>query len=1057
MKRIVLLLAVMCFQQANAAAMDVSDIPMAVENNVPLNFMFMVDNSGSMKNVVPDDPYNPSSTYLSNCPFNRQIPSGSSITLSISGGAPRINYGGNNYVLGTANGQRCFINSAIYTAELATNNIPTPTQYTGHYLNWYFGAYDGPITGWSDRKKLTSSAYKVPTRLEAAKDASVQTLDALPIASGSLRPKVRVGLATFGGTNGTTGGQLLQDMFDLNTTNLATMKTRVNNMDYLLYTPLSETLANIGRYFTLPLASNTTLRIHPDTNPSNVQISSLFDQDSTGRDSLASVPSGTSSCTGTACPVQYWCQKTQVVMLTDGRPYEDRGLKTNSYLCDYDGDSNGNCSNNDQKSSTSHSPTIHLGGAHSYEPTGSDYLNDVAQALFEIDLRPDLTAPAGRSKKNNIRTYTVGFADEQSKNDPQLQETAFQGGGIFYTADNTAQLAAALKSAVDDALAKDGAAAAVAVVNTQITIDNTAYASKYNSGYWSGDLEAYAINTTTGAMSGAAIWSAQSLLESRTSGNRYIVTSNSSRNGGLAFTAANSGLASGLVSYIRGDRSLEGTTYRKRDKLLGDIINAEPVVVKYSGTTLVYQGANDGMLHVFNGNVTTDANRGQELWAYVPRALYGKLSTYADPNYTHTFMVDATPTVADVVIGGNTVKMLVGGYGKGGAGYYALDITSPTANNENAAAGKVMWESLYNDSRIGYGYGAPLIINTPQGWRVVVASGFNNGSSAPPSGINGDGHGRVLLLNPATGAVSEVIDTNIGTAVTPSGLAYLAKPQSAGPSDVVQYVYGGDTLGNVWRFNLSSLTATKIATLTDGSNVAQPITSAPVVGAGAAANQNLVIVGTGSYLGASDVPGNTPQNSWATQRQSMYGIIDDTSVSSPSLPNIRGSNGSTCPTGGGNGDFVCQLLNVSTTTTYSGTDNAIASKRGWYLDLPVSNSRMVTAPYLTTGGAVVATINIPTNAACDPGGSSWLLNVKAANGGAILQSYGGSSYHPALTFLSNALGSRPVIIVTATEMHALVRHSDQSVSSPVVYEPPTGGGGGGTAVPWRRVYWMEIL
>ena len=147
------------------------------------------------------------------------------------------------------------------------------------------------------------------------------------------------------------------------------------------------------------------------------------------------------------------------------------------------------CSNYGKKTNTTH--VGHLGGAHSYESGGSDYLDDMAQALFDIDLRPDLVPPPGRAKKNNIRTYTIGFADDQAKNDPLLQETAAQGGGLFDTADDTASLVLAMKKAVDDALSKDAASAAVAVVNTQITIDNTAYASSYDPGQWTGDLEAF--------------------------------------------------------------------------------------------------------------------------------------------------------------------------------------------------------------------------------------------------------------------------------------------------------------------------------------------------------------------------------------------------------------------------------------------------------------------------------------------------------------------------------------------------------------------------------------
>ena len=109
---------------------------------------------------------------------------------------------------------------------------------------------------------------------------------------------------------------------------------------------------------------------------------------------------------------------------------------------------------------------------------------------------------------------------------------------------------------------------------------------------------------------------------------------------------------------------------------------------------MVYQAANDGMLHAF------DAATGAESWAYVPGLVFPGLSELASPNYQHRFYVDGTPTVGDVDFnnaGGSTGTpdwhtILVGGLRQGGKGYYALDVTSPDAADETTAAGKVLWE-----------------------------------------------------------------------------------------------------------------------------------------------------------------------------------------------------------------------------------------------------------------------------------------------------------------------------------------------------------------------------
>jgi len=174
------------------------------------------------------------------------------------------------------------------------------------------------------------------------------------------------------------------------------------------------------------------------------------------------------------------------------------------------------------------------------------------------------------------------------------------------------------------------------------------------------------------------------------------------------------------------------------------------------------------------------------------------------------------------------------------------------------------------------------------------------------------------------------------------------------------------------------------------------------------------------------VPGNTPQNAHATQVQSVYGIIDDTSVVSPPLPNIRGGNGSTCPSGGGTGAFVCQNPGTAqnNNTEYTNTTYGLsATQTGWYFDLPIANARVVTHPQLSSGGALVITVNVPTNTTCDPGGSSWFVNVDAANGGAIPTTYNGNTYWPSFSFQGYALSSRAVIVETADGKRAVIRPS----------------------------------
>lgn len=158
--------------------------------------------------------------------------------------------------------------------------------------------------------------------------------------------------------------------------------------------------------------------------------------------------------------------------------------------------------------------------------------------------------------------------------------------------------------------------------------------------------------------------------------------------------------ALGILDYVRGtDGPIDGKTTRNRTikysagessqpQRLGDIINSSPTAVTapaesfdllYSDPSygdffkkyrlrrsVVYVGANDGMLHAFNsgfynpttrtfalksdGGSETEHPLGAELWAYVPFNLLPHLTWLTDPDYPHVSYVDGKPRVFDARI-----------------------------------------------------------------------------------------------------------------------------------------------------------------------------------------------------------------------------------------------------------------------------------------------------------------------------------------------------------------------------------------------------------------------
>jgi len=237
-----------------------------------------------------------------------------------------------------------------------------------------------------------------------------------------------------------------------------------------------------------------------------------------------------------------------------------------------------------------------------------------------------------------------------------------------------------------------------------------------------------------------------------------------------------------VVDWIRG---LDSSQYRSRKIYtdtdsdgsadntvtwrLGDVINSSPTVVatptenfdlvwndpsytafyiKYKERrTMIYFGANDGMLHAINGgfyneetksyctHINTDGTcdpskgfkLGAEVWAYVPYNMHPHLSCLTDKDYQHQYYVDLKPRVFEAQIfnkdsvdhpnGWGTI--LVTGFNFGGDGQQDLikddnyfgssfsifDITNPEKRPE------LLGEFTYDgDFTLGYALNQPTVV-----------------------------------------------------------------------------------------------------------------------------------------------------------------------------------------------------------------------------------------------------------------------------------------------------------------------------------------------------------
>jgi type IV pilus assembly protein PilY1 len=436
----------------------------------------------------------------------------------------------------------------------------------------------------------------------------------------------------------------------------------------------------------------------------------------------------------------------------------------------------------------------------------------------------------------------------------------------------------------------------------------------------------------------------------------------------------------------------------------------------------------------------------------------------ADKQYAdrHTNYVNGSPITTDICTAncGNPFNastpstnpvwktVLVAGLNGGGRGYFALDISNPSSP-------ALLWEftttsgiGVVQDADLGFTYGQPVVTRLNDGtWVVLVTSGYDNGTDSPvkttPSGSTfvanspaGSGGGYLYVLNAGTGALIRKIATGAGTASAPSGLAKIAGYNVEPSGNRASFVYGGDLLGNVWRFDINAGTVLKLATLfsdTAGANP-QPIMTTPQLGV--ILGKRIVFIGTGKYLEVPDLS--------TTQVQTQYAIKDDDA--STTLVNPRNSLVQQFLVANPDGTAT-RLSAASATATTTGMNPVdFGSGRGWFVDLPDLRERVNIDAKLVQGTLLVPSI-VPSATECSPGGTGWLNFFDYKTGGAVTTSGIASGKYDAPIVGTNVLyidGNPVVEVVTANEPTPKI---DPSVDFNATAGAFTG----------KRMLWRELI
>ena len=211
-------------------------------------------------------------------------------------------------------------------------------------------------------------------------------------------------------------------------------------------------------------------------------------------------------------------------------------------------------------------------------------------------------------------------------------------------------------------------------------------------------------------------------------------------------------------------------------------------------------------------------------------------------------------------------------------------------------------------------------------------------------------------MSVATGRLLHTITT------TGSGLKeinnYVRNP---GADNTTTSLYGGDLLGNLWRFGFkldgTPEEAVKLVTLTDDTGKAQAITTrVELVASPGSQSRPRILVGTGRLLGVPDLDDKNVQ--------SVYGFEDGVYTSGVSLRSQLKQmklEASTNAAGQQTRRLVCQ----------SSAADCKDDAKGWYVDLPDSGERVDIDMRLAYSTLVFAS-NVPSPDACSTGGYGWI-------------------------------------------------------------------------------------
>lgn len=479
------------------------------------------------------------------------------------------------------------------------------------------------------------------------------------------------------------------------------------------------------------------------------------------------------------------------------------------------------------------------------------------------------------------------------------------------------------------------------------------------------------------------------------------------------------------------------TPFTSGETLTGLTSGAKATVVTVPDVTMIFFGANDGMLHAVRD---TD---GTEAWGFIPPNQLARLKSMVEST-SHQYYVDSSPKMYLYDVNGNGFidladgdkVILVSGERKGSSGYFALDVTSPEAP-----------VFLWRINRVDDLAFAPLnavISQLGESWseprfgKVKTSDADTTGTpvfviGGGYSGTNATGK-AVLVINVLTGQPVKIFE-NASAGTNISGMNYsipsAVRTMDTDRNGFLDKIYVGDIGGQVWRIgrftdaaglplefpaaneNINDWQGQKLfaagcneSSCSDGSDnngnglidewrkFFYPPTVTLEVGF------DLVLIGSGDRENPCHL--NTLDE--------MYSIRDDHSLLPVSVPQPASWTRS----------------DLTDVTNFAPLD---PTKKGWLLSL--ASGEKVLAESTVFAGVLYFTTFTPNDDACVPGGAATIYGVQYLTGAAGVDFDEDGTLDRSI-IIGGGIPSRPVIVISdrAAAMFVSVGSANPDAASP---------------------------